>query len=135
MQVGDCVVVSDGRDRIQAFGQASGEYYFDPDATYHPHRRKMEWLWRSDQGTDRSRFYPNGFRRHSVYKLNQSLIDWDALEEITFGEDTSLRGKVGPDHVLIIDEINRANLSKVFGELITLLEQDKRLGAQNEVRV
>lgn len=135
MQVGDYVVVSDGRDRIQAFGQVSGEYYFDPDATYHPHRRKMEWLWRSDEGTDRSRFYPNGFRRHSVYKLNQSLIDWDALEEITFGEDTSLRGKVGRDYVLIIDEINRANISKVFGELITLLEQDKRLGAQNEVRV
>ncbi|KIN78166.1 AAA family ATPase [Sulfitobacter mediterraneus] len=135
MQVGDYVVVSDGRDRIQALGRVAGEYYFDPDATYHPHRRKMEWLWRSEEGTDRSKFYPNGFRRHSVYKLNQSLIDWDALEEISFGEDTSLQGKEGRDYVLIIDEINRANISKVFGELITLLEQDKRLGAQNEVRV
>lgn len=135
LQVGDYVVISDGRDSYRAFGRVSGEYYFDADADFHPHRRSVEWIWRDDNGAKRAPFYARNFRRQSAYRLDPNRIDWDALESVVIDPNAERPVASARPHVLIIDEINRANISKVFGELITLLEIDKRLGCENEVRV
>ncbi len=52
-------------------------------------------------------------------------------------KDLCRKARAAPDQrfAMVIDEINRGNISKIFGELITLIEPDKREGAENAISV
>ena len=135
LKEGDYVVLANGRDKFVAVGEVAGPYYYENDSTHSPHRRKVSWFWVNPKGGDREIFYSTKFLHHSIFQLAPERINWEALEELVYGGNKGNSVTSPRNFVLIIDEINRANISKVFGELITLLEVDKRIGAANEIRV
>ncbi len=135
VQRGDIVVVSKGNSLFRAVGEFTGHYQYHPrpEGNY-PHRRPVRWHWVDREGVSVSNIYKKKFTQYSIYRLSKSELDVLSLERYLNSQQTD--GSAEPESfVLIIDEINRANISKVFGELITLLEPDKRLGQPNELKV
>ena len=126
MRLGDLVVISKGNGTFRAIGEVSGDYEFSPrpEGDY-AHRRAVNWLWSDAAGLPVQELVKDKrFMMKSIYELNRADLNLAALERLISTGDEA--GGPPEPFVLIIDEINRANISKVFGELITLLEPDKR---------
>lgn len=134
MQEGDLVVVSKGNSLFRAIGVVTGAYRYTPrEGGGYAHRRTVNWLWHDRAGVPVDEIYDRGFTMKSIYVLSRDDLNIPALERYVASQQED--GGSPEPFVLVIDEINRANISKVFGELITLIEPDKRIGAQNELKV
>lgn len=134
MKVGDIVMSCYSSKEIDAIGVITGEYRYDESLPAYKRIRPVHWLIK---GKRENIVEINGGKEmveSTVYHLNSiSLEDVEAILE-KYGVFIE-QEKDDKPYVMVIDELNRGNVSKVFGELITLLEADKRKGSKNEESV
>lgn len=142
MQIGDIILISDGIKSVKAIARIVGDYEFRKDAPIDMCQfREVEWLYTGDL-IPISKLYDKNLSQQSIYAFYfthrygnpdyNGTIKVDVINNIITGK---VDDETPKNYVLIIDEINRGNVSKIFGELITLLEADKRIGGDHPIRV
>ncbi len=135
MKVGDIVFSCYSSTTIDAIGVVTGDYEWcgDQFGDGLNRMRKVNWIVK---GIKEDIVEINGgstMTLSAVYKLKVSLTDAMALIQKHLPVTVQINEK--KNRVFIIDEINRGNISKIFGELITLIEPSKRIGQPEGMRV
>ena len=132
IQNGDVVVVSDGNHKFRAIAEVTGDYQLlEPDdRSKYLQMRPVRWLRQYTPSLPRERLFRKALSQMTLYELKPGTIDHEKLKQLL--EPEAPQQSVKKPHVMIIDEINRGNISRVFGELITLLEPSKRKGAEDQ---
>ncbi len=133
MSIGDVVLSCYSATEIDAIGIVEGDYEWHGDYKNYKRVRKVKWLI---QGIRKDITDINNGKRMSqqaVYCLDISTNEIAKLINNQEDPDVKVERDYSEPYVFIIDEINRGNVSKIFGELITLIEPTKRLGAQEEM--
>lgn len=134
IKAGDIIIVSYGNTKARAIAKVTGDYYYDPNTEIgFNHFRKVQWLYNDEKIAVRQILKEKNFSQQSIYMFVKEDIDIESIKKLVSKKSNS--ENKDKKYVLIIDEINRGNISKIFGELITLIESDKRLGEKNEIKV
>lgn len=137
MRVGDIVVSCYSESMTDAVGIVTGEYEWHDEYPTHKRLRKVHWLVK-DIRQDILELN-NGIKMtlSTVYQLkNVNLNDLAAIIRAHLPAQSPAPSPVRrQNRVFIIDEINRGNIAGIFGELITLIEPSKRLGAAEALKV
>lgn len=130
MKIGDIVMSCYSSQTIDAIGVVGGDYEFDDSLPDYKRVRRVNWLVKNINENIVEMNDGKTMTLGTVYRLNS--ITLDNVKSILEKYDTSPKMEENDKaYVMVIDELNRGNVSKVFGELITLLEADKRKGRIN----
>ena len=130
MKIGDIVMSCYSSQTIDAIGVVVGDYEFEDKFPNYKRVRRVNWLVKNINENIVEMNDGKTMTLGTVYRLNS--ITLDNVKSILEKYDTSSKMEENDKaYVMVIDELNRGNVSKVFGELITLLEADKRKGRIN----
>ncbi|WP_301110296.1 AAA family ATPase [Sporosarcina sp.] len=136
MQIGDIVLTLKNERTIDAVGIITGDYEWLTEESDYRRSRKVNWLLKD---IDQDIYGMNGntvMTLASVYRLHRITLE-DVMSILEKHDKNSADAvqKNQEQFVFIIDEINRGNISKIFGELITLIEPSKRLGRPEAMKL
>ena len=134
MQIGDIVLSCYSSTTIDAVGVVTGECEWHDEYEDLKRVRKVKWLVKNIRENIMGITDGTVMMQMSVYRLNVTLADVMKIVGKYKPAHASKPARQG-NYVFIVDEINRGNISKIFGELITLIESTKRLGQSEGMSV
>ena len=129
MKVGDVVMSCYSSRTIDAIGIVTGEYEWHDNFEHYKRVRRVKWLVKDIEDIVKLND-DKTMTLGTVYRLNAITLDKVKSLLDKYEASKTLIDNNKP-YVIVIDEFNRGNVSKIFGELITLLEPDKRKGMRN----